>query len=62
MSPPSSVEIGGTPEKGHGKIRRAAISPDKLVERPEEGNCNSLADVLDYAVKSMFRKPSENAD
>lgn len=57
MSAFSSVEIGDAPQKGHGKIRRAGVSPDALVERPSEGNCNSMADVLDFAVKKFTNKP-----
>lgn len=59
MAPQSSVEIGDTPEKGHGKVRRAAISPDKLVTAPSGGECKSMADVLDFAVKSAYRGPDE---
>lgn len=54
----SSVEIDGAqPQKGHGKPRRATVSPDALLERPAEGNCQSMADVLDFAVKKYTNKP-----
>lgn len=52
--PPASVEIGDAPEKGHGKVRRATVSKDKLIERPSEGNINSMGDVLEFAVKSEY--------
>jgi hypothetical protein len=48
----ASVEVGDAPKKGEGKIRRAYMSPKKLIERPAEGNIQNMADVLDYAVKS----------
>jgi long-chain acyl-CoA synthetase len=50
----ASVEVGDAPEKGHGKARRAYTSPEKLVERPAEGNLNTMSDVLEFAVKSEW--------
>jgi long-chain acyl-CoA synthetase len=57
MPASASVEVGGAPAKGHGKVRRAAICSDKLVERPSEGNCDSMAHVLQYAVGKFTNKP-----
>jgi long-chain acyl-CoA synthetase len=48
----ASVEVGGAPEKGQGKVRRAYVQPDKLITAPAEGNITSMADVLDYVAKS----------
>jgi long-chain acyl-CoA synthetase len=50
----ASVEVGDAPKKGEGKIRRAFVSPKKLIERPAEGNLQNMADVLEHAVKSEY--------
>jgi len=52
MARSASVEVGGAPEKGQGKTRRAYICPEKLIERPSEGNISTMSDVLEFAVKS----------
>jgi long-chain acyl-CoA synthetase len=52
----ASVEIGDAPPKGETRVRRAFCSPDRLVHRPtgDDGNINTMADVLQYAVRSEW--------
>ncbi|UZJ56875.1 hypothetical protein CBS101457_006195 [Exobasidium rhododendri] len=57
MTRSASVEVGGAPEKGQGKARRAYCCPERLIEKPSEGDLNTMADVLEFAVKKFTNKP-----
>jgi long-chain acyl-CoA synthetase len=50
-----SVEIGPEPPAGEGRIRRLAISADKLVTQPFEG-INTTVDVITYAARTHGSK------
>jgi len=60
----ASVEIGDAPPKGETRVRRAFCSPDRLVHRPtgDDGNINTMADVLQYAVRSEWATGAHAAE
>jgi long-chain acyl-CoA synthetase len=52
-----SVEAGPEPPAGEGRIRRLAISADKLVTQPLEG-IDTLPDVVAYTARTYGTKPA----
>ncbi|KAF9529910.1 long-chain-fatty-acid-CoA-ligase [Crepidotus variabilis] len=46
-----SVEIGDAALPGEGRIRRSALSKDKLITQPMEG-IDTMADIIDYAART----------
>ncbi|CAO1629069.1 unnamed protein product [Parajaminaea phylloscopi] len=52
----ASVEVGGAPPKGEGKIRRSYRTPEKLISSPGDG-INTMVDVFNFALKKFTNKP-----
>lgn len=52
---PATVEVGDPAQPGETRVRRAALSPDKLVERPHP-DILTMADILPYTAKTYGKK------